>query len=193
MPLPNWCVVLTVALVGVAVITDVRWRRIPNSLTFMGLALAIVIRFAFQGWAGLGLALSGAIVAPLLLLAMHGGKGLGMGDLKLAMAVGAIVGPLLAVAAMLIAAIAGGVMAVTILTMRGRGLAPMLGVFMIGLPFRKKAREARDAREGSRPERAVNDEGPLTMPYGVAIGAGSLITLAACWWTGQEAWILSFV
>jgi prepilin peptidase CpaA len=171
---------LTVALVGVALITDVRWRRIPNSLTFAGLAAAVILRLVFQGWAGLGLAVCGAVIAPLLLLAMHAGKGLGMGDLKLAMAVGAVVGPPLAIVAMLFAAIAGGVMALGILTMRGRGLAPLLGLLTIGIPLCDRLRRRHDDR-------------PLTMPYGVAIGAGSLITLAACWWTGQQTWLLSFV
>jgi prepilin peptidase CpaA len=184
MPLPIWCAALTIILVGAAMITDLRSRRIPNFLTLPTLGLALILRFAFQGWAGLGLALGGAALAPLLLLAMHGGKGLGMGDLKLAMAVGAIVGPLLAFVSMLAAAIAGGVMAVAIATKRGHGLALFLSVISIGLPFVKKERGFAEVKD---------DPAPLTMPYGVAIGVGSLLTLAVCWWTGQETWFLSFV
>ena len=47
---------------------------------------AIIVRMFFQGWVGLVLALSGAVLAPALLLLMHGGRGIGMGDLKLAAA-----------------------------------------------------------------------------------------------------------
>jgi prepilin peptidase CpaA len=183
--LPIWCAALTTALVGTAMITDLRWRRIPNVLTFGAFGSALAIRIAFQGWAGLGLALGGAFLAPLLLLAMHGGKGLGMGDLKLAGAVGAIFGPVLAITMILISAVAGGVMAVTILTMRGGGLAQLFSTFLIGLPFTRKWR-------ANGP--AVDDHAMVvTMPYGIAIGVGSLITMAVCWWTGQEAWFLSFV
>ncbi len=184
MPLPIWCAALTTMLVGAAMITDLRSRRIPNYLTLPTLGLALILRFAFQGWAGLGLALGGAALAPLLLLAMHGGKGLGMGDLKLAMAVGAIVGPLLAVVMMLVTALAGGVMALSIMTARGQGLAQFFSVLSIGLPFVKKAGESAGFEEAPA---------PLTMPYGVAIGVGSLLTLAVCWWTGQDTWFLSFV
>jgi prepilin peptidase CpaA len=167
-------------------VTDLRWRRIPNSLTFPAALLAVVLRTASQGWAGLGLALGGALVAPTLLLLMHRGRGLGMGDVKLAMAVGAVVGPVLGVATMLVSAIAGGVMAVAITTAYGRGLAPLIELMLIDIPVVKRLVRNRgdDRNESSPPEKS------LTMPYGVAIGVGTLITLAACWWTGQNAWFL---
>jgi prepilin peptidase CpaA len=163
-------------------VTDLRARRIPNSLTFPALIAALIVRTAFQGWAGLGLALAGALVAPILILAMHGGKGLGMGDVKLAMAVGAILGPVLALASMMVTAVVGGIIGVAMLMRRGGILSNYMKTILIGLPFVKKG--AVDA-----------DETPaaLTMPYGVAIGMGSLIAMAVCWWTGQETWFLSFV
>jgi prepilin peptidase CpaA len=185
-PLPIWCAALTIVLVGTAMITDLRSRRIPNFLTLPALALAIVLRFAFQGWAGFGLAAGGAVLAPTLLLVMHGGKGLGMGDIKLAMAIGAILGPVLAATTMILTAIVGGFMGVAIMIRRGGILSDFMKTLLIGLPFKKKA-------EAEGP--AADDDVPaaLTMPYGVALGVGSLITLAVCWWTGQEAWFLSFV
>jgi prepilin peptidase CpaA len=184
MPLPIWCFAVTTALVGGAMITDIRWRRIPNSLTFTALVTALLIRALFQGWAGLGLAIGGAVLAPTLLLVAHMGKGLGMGDVKLAMAIGAILGPVLAAVAMLVTTLVGGIMAAAIMTANGRGLAPLLTVLSIGLPFSRKTGAKRPAGDG---------RAPLTMPYGVAIGLGSLITLAVCWWTGQDTWFLSFV
>jgi prepilin peptidase CpaA len=117
---------------------------------------------------------------------MHGGKGLGMGDVKLAMAVGAIMGPVLAITTMILTAIVGGVMGVAVLMRRGGILGDFISTISIGLPFAKKA-EAKHAVD------VEDTPAALTMPYGVAIGVGSLITLAVCWWTGQEAWFLSFV
>lgn len=177
--------VLTIVVVAVAVITDLLWRRIPNLLTLPALGFAIILRIAFQGWVGLGLALAGAFLAPTLLLIMHGGKGLGMGDLKLAAAVGAILGPALAVATMLFTAVAGGILGIVIMLKPGGQLRNLISVISIGLPFRKKKGE----------DESVPDDSPavLTMPYGVAIGAGSLMTLAVYWWTGNENWFLSFV
>ena len=181
--LPIWCTALTLLLVSFAVVTDLKWRRIPNYLTFTAFGIALVLRAVFEGWVGLGLALGGAFVAPILLLLLHGGKGIGMGDLKLAAAVGAFVGPALAVVTMLISAIAGGVLALFLMIRPGGQLSNLFSLFSISLPFRKK--ETGD----SVPVEFESDKA-ATMPYGVAIGAGSLITLVVYLWTGQAHWFL---
>lgn len=179
-----WCAGLIIVVVTVAVVTDLLWRRIPNFLTFPAFALAVVVRTFFEGWAGLGLALAGAFVAPVLLLVIHGGKGIGMGDLKLTAAVGAILGPGMAVVMVLLSAVAGGVLAIATMLKPGRQLAELVSVFSIGLPFSKRRGEDTPADHRSSTE---------AIPYGLAIGAGSLMTLAVYWWTGNEYWFLSFV
>lgn len=182
-----WCAALTSVLVTVAMITDLRSRRIPNLLTFSAFAAALLIRGIFQGWVGLGLALSGALVAPLLLFLMHGGKGIGMGDLKLLLAIGAIFGPGLGLAATLVSALCGGVLAIAYMFKPGGMLAGMVGTLTIGLPF-----VDRRVADKHNEDTNLNRSKPTTIPYGVAIGIGSIITLAVCWWTGQEQWFLSF-
>jgi prepilin peptidase CpaA len=165
------CAVSTAVVVVSAMVTDLRSRRIPNALTFTAFGAALVLRIAFQGWFGLGLALAGAVLAPGVLLIAHFGRGLGMGDVKLAAAVGAFLGPKLAVAAMLCGAVIGGVIAIALLMRRGG----FFGLFLVGLPFVKARRE--NSSPGESP--AV-----LTMPYGVAIGIGSLVTLVVYTWLG---------
>ncbi|MEJ2719526.1 MAG: prepilin peptidase [bacterium] len=185
-PFSLWCIVLTIVVVVMAVITDLLWRRIPNLLTFPAFFVAIATRIFFQGWVGLALALSGAVLAPTLLLLMHGGRGIGMGDLKLAAVIGAFLGPVMAVVARLITAVAGGLLAVATLLKPGGSLSQLFSTLMIGLPFLKKN------RGDAKPVESINPAS-ATMPYGVAIGLGSLITLAVYWWTGNENWFLSFV
>lgn len=170
--------ILIAVVVGTAIVTDVRSRRIPNTLTFPALLAALVIRFAFQGWAGLGLALLGAIIAPLVLLIVHMGKGIGMGDLKLAAAVGAFFGPAGAVVAMLASAILGGLLAMALLMQRGQLLAEFFGLFLVGVPFLKN-RKGKELPADASP-------GVTTMPYGVAIAIGSLSTLAGYAWLGSS-------
>jgi prepilin peptidase CpaA len=170
-------------------VTDIRWRRIPNFLTLPALCAALIVRTAIQGWSGLGLALAGAVISPLLLLLMHGGRGLGMGDLKLAVAIGAIAGPVMAAAMMLLSAVIGGIQAIVVMYCSGGLLSQLLGTFFIGFPFVKKTRTE------TKKEKLTVRTSPkmLTMPYGVAIGIGSLLTLVVSWWTGREDWILSLV
>ena len=184
-PFAIWCVLLTIVVVTVAVITDLLWRRIPNFLTIPAFVVAVVVRSVFQGWTGFGLAIAGAVAAPVLLLLMHGGKGIGMGDLKLTAAVGAMLGPVMAVVTVLFSAVAGGVLAIAMMMRPGGQLAQLTSVLSIGLPFvrKRKGEEAPDESRGSTE----------TMPYGLAIGVGSLMTLAVYWWTGNENWFLSFV
>jgi prepilin peptidase CpaA len=184
-PFTIWCAVLTIVVVTVAVITDLLWRRIPNILTIPAFVLAVVVRVFFQGWTGFGLALAGAVAAPVLLLLMHGGKGIGMGDLKLAASIGAILGPVMAVVAVLLSAIVGGVLAIAVMSRPGGQMAGLVSVLSIGIPFVKK-KKGKVAPDEGRPSTG-------TIPYGLAIGAGSLLTLAVYWWTGNENWFLSFV
>ena len=184
-----WCSVLTIIVVAVAVITDLRSRRIPNLLTFSAFGVALAVRTALQGWIGLGLTLSGTLLAIGLLLLLHAGRGIGMGDLKLAGAVGAIVGPIVGIAAVFASAIAGGVLAVVWMMRPGGMLAPVVSTFFIGLPFVKnKAQDdIKNETDAVKPSRVE------CMPYGLAIGVGSTLTLAACWLTGNEKWLLSFI
>jgi prepilin peptidase CpaA len=173
------CAVSTAIVVVVAIITDLRSRRIPNILTFTAFGIAVAVRLIFQGWLGLGIALSGAVAAPGVLLLLHMGRGLGMGDVKLAMAVGAFLGPTMAVISMLAAAIVGGVIAIGLLMRRGQMMSEFLSLCLIGLPF-VKARKQHSEPADNTPASAA--PAVLTMPYGVAIGIGSLATLVVYTW-----------
>ena len=62
----------------------------------------------------------------------------------------------------------------------------LIGTFLIGFPFKRKM-NSKDVSTISKSQKVT------MMPYGVAIGIGSLLTLAVSWWTGQENWFLSFV
>lgn len=170
------CALLTAIVVIGAMVTDLRSRRIPNVLTFTAFGAALALRIAFDGWLGLGLALAGAVAAPAVLLLAHMGRGLGMGDIKLSIAVGALLGPKLAIAAMLCGAVIGGVIAIGLLMRRGHILSDFFGLFLNGLPFLKR----KSMEPGASAPMA------LTMPYGVAIGVGSLITLAVYTWLGTS-------
>lgn len=109
--------VLTLGL-AVAVVTDVRTRRIPNWLT------------GSIAGAGFGLAFGGGVITPaqaalgmltglLLMMPGHLIGATGAGDVKLMAAVGTMLGPDVTFRAFLYSAVAGGVFAVAVATHRG--------------------------------------------------------------------------
>jgi len=174
--------VLTTIAVGIAMVTDMRWRRIPNLLTFPVILLGLVLRTAFQGWEGFALSASGMLVAPVLLLLLHAGRGLGMGDIKLAAAVGAILGPPLTLVAVFLTALVGGVVALVAQLRPGGLLAQTLSTLLIGVPILGRWARRAHGRE--------HDPSTMTIPYGVGIAIGSLLTLVVYWCTEHESWFL---
>jgi prepilin peptidase CpaA len=153
----------------VATITDVRSRRIPNWLVLPFLVAGIVVSGWLYGWHGIGQSFAGLGLAALLfgLLAWMGG--MGMGDVKLCIAIGAWIGPAQLFTALVLTGIVGGVMALCWAAYCG-----FLGDLFNGsgeLIFGMKER-------GLRPHPKLTLTNPLArkMPYAPAIAIGTLIS-----------------
>lgn len=102
--------ICSLSLVGTATVLDVRRHRVPNWLSYGGLALAFGLHGLFDGFEGLrhamwGTAVGGGILLPLWLLG-----GAAAGDVKLMAAVGAYLGPTAAAFAVVATLIVGGVL-----------------------------------------------------------------------------------
>jgi prepilin peptidase CpaA len=108
--------VAALALALAACLTDLRWRRVPNLLTFGAVAVALLMRLAMHGITGLPGAVLGWTVGLAMLLPLFALRGLGGGDVKLLAAFGAFVGPRMVLWTGLYGAIAGGVLAVIVTT-----------------------------------------------------------------------------
>jgi prepilin peptidase CpaA len=110
-------VVLSLGLAA-AVVTDVRTRRIPNWLT--GAIAAAGFGMAFGGGTVTPLrAALGLLVGLVLMMPGHVIGATGAGDVKLMAAVGAVLGPDMALRAFLYSAIAGGILAIVVAIRRG--------------------------------------------------------------------------
>lgn len=96
----------------VAVVTDLRSRRIPNALTFASAGLAIVSHAVVPQGLGLWGALSGLGVGFLVFFPVFLLRGMGAGDVKLLAALGAWVGAGLVLWTGFYTALAGGVLAI---------------------------------------------------------------------------------
>lgn len=87
---------VTVTVVTVAAVTDLRNGRIPNVLTLPAILIGLVGQILSSGIAGLAgsaLGLVVCVVVPGVVYKASNGKGIGGGDIKLFAALGAMLGP----------------------------------------------------------------------------------------------------
>ena len=152
--------VLMVAAAAIAVVMDVRVRRIPNALTLPLAVSGLGIGGIGGGMGGLILATVGLLVGGLLFLVPVAKLGWGMGDLKFVAALGAMGGPLFALWMGLYALAAGGLFALVWLKQQGQ-LAHVAGSMRDDL----RVGQAPLARSG------------LSIPFAVPIAAGMVVAL----------------
>ncbi len=154
-----------------AALHDVRTRRIPNGIAFAGVLAALALRLAVGPDAALE-GLLGALVGLAIGFALFALGVFGGGDGKFLMAVGAFLGHRQLLGAMLVIALVGGVLALFEAARRGV-LGPALrrtGWTLLHLGTL--------GRMGWRPSAAPATAAAeaFSVPYGVAIAAGALIT-----------------
>jgi prepilin peptidase CpaA len=100
----------TLIVLAVATFTDLRNRRIPNWLVLPFLVAGIVASTWLHGWHGLGFSFAGLGLGLLLYGFLFWMGGMGAGDVKLAAAIGAWIGPNQLFIALVVTAMAGGIM-----------------------------------------------------------------------------------
>lgn len=154
-----------VALAALAAWWDIRTRRIPNALTFTGFLVALAIR-ALGGFDEVTAGLLGALLAFGLSLPLFALHGLGAGDVKLLTACGAFLGPRRLLAALLITALVGGLLAVAAVIRQGAVVQTLRNCRDIVLAAFSPVRRA------GLP--TLSSPGAITVPYGVAIAVGTL-------------------
>ena len=103
---------------------DIQMRRIPNGLCAAGMAAGLAGHFWHGGGPGLWSLAGMAAALPLLLL--YAVIAFGAGDIKLLMAVGALMGPVFLLWALGGAVLAGAGLALACITARGIRSQPLL-------------------------------------------------------------------
>jgi prepilin peptidase CpaA len=148
---------------------DVRYRRIPNVLVLTALIAGLAINSFFGGWHGFASSLFGFGLGfgPMLLLHIFGA--MGAGDVKLFGAVGTILGAGLMPMTLVLVAMLGGLLAVYTTLRAGRLLTTLHGVLRIFVGI---------LPGWEMPRFAMAPDRRHTIPYGVAIMVGSLISTA---------------
>ena len=161
---------LTLLLPLTAVITyfDVRYRRIPNVFVLATLFSGLIINFMAAGLAGLAASAGGCLLAFGLMFVLHVFGAMGAGDVKLFAAVGAVFGTQLVVPTFLVVLLTGGVLAVYTILRNGTALTTLTRVLQIFVGL---------LPGWQIPRFDVPADRRHTLPYGVAITLGSLISL----------------
>jgi len=115
----------------VAVIFDVRLRRIPNYVTFTAAAAAFLFALFVDGWSGLGWAVGAWFVGAALFFPFFALGGMGAGDVKLMAALAAWLGPVDAIWPAIFASMAGGGLGAVVALSHGDLLQSLSNVWLI--------------------------------------------------------------
>lgn len=168
-----------VALVVVAMAYDLHARRIPNWLVATGLVTALPVQVLAHGlpigpiWWIAGALTGGLLMTPGYLMRM-----VGAGDVKLMAAVGALLGPRGALEAVLATAAAGGLLSLVALMQRRRLRRGVTGAMSTLITMAVEPGESLSAGLAAMKEPMQQAQSSIgSMPYGVAIAIGSVITL----------------
>ena len=172
LPPPGISVTL-IALILVAAVYDVRYRRIPNWLTIGGMLAGVALNsFIYRGWPGMRLSLAGLAVGFAAYFILYSLRAMGAGDVKLMAAVGALVGAGDWFGIFLITAIVGGIAGLAMVAMRGRLKKTLWNVGFI-LSEMKHGRPAYIGRE----DLDVRSSKSVGLPHGAVIALGTILFL----------------
>lgn len=154
--------------------TDLAARRIPNFLSFGGLAAGLLCQALWPDGLGLLAGLKGAALGLALFLPLYLLRAMGAGDVKLMAMVGAFLGPQQVFGAALSSIIVGGVMSLLLVLVK-RGAAAQLWFNLRLMWFEAAAKLA----GGKLPvvEQPAASAGRL--PYALAIALGTFVFLLA--------------
>jgi prepilin peptidase CpaA len=160
--------ITVVMLVFLAVFSDLRWRRIPNCLTLPAIALGFFLNFLGNSWNGLIFAFLGLLVGMCLLMLPYLLGGMGGGDVKFMGALGAILGSYSVLNVFLYATLVGGAIAIVVAIANKKLIDTFKRLWLLLkciFLFRAPLAGAGLFKKS------------IAIPYGLAIGAGTVIYL----------------
>jgi prepilin peptidase CpaA len=158
-----------VPLAVIIIYHDVRYRRIPNPFVLATLITGLILNFSFGGLGGGLNSLGGCVLAFILMFILHVFGAMGAGDVKLFAAIGSVIGAQLVLPTFIVVVLMGGLLALVSILRSGAFKTTMhrvLQIFVGLLPG------------WQMPKFTVPADHRLTIPYGVAITVGAIVSIA---------------
>ena len=165
---------LLLGILAICCYTDLKERKILNTIVLPAMVLALFLQFVQQGGAGALFGGTGILVGIALLFIPFALGGIGAGDVKLLGVVGAFKGAGFAFKVFLVAAIIGGIISFALLLKEKRlreslsNIGKALKVFLFSC-FRLFNLNKLD------------QENIVAIPYGIAIALGAIACLVGDW------------
>ncbi|MEX3959326.1 prepilin peptidase [Trinickia sp. EG282A] len=167
LPIPLCVALLTIITAS----TDITSRRIPNRVLGLSLIVSLIVQAWLHGLVlGAGAWLSGAMAGFALLIPLYLVRGTSAGDVKLLLTIGAWVGPVMILYIALATFVIGGIWSIAFVVFRRRTAQLIANLQCI---VRSKGRMS------AMPSQASGIASVGSLPYGVAIAAGTLVVLFA--------------
>ncbi len=154
----------------IAAVSDLRFHKIPNRLTFPTVIAGIIFHTCVSGWDGLIFSSGGVLLGFALLIGFYILGGTGAGDVKLMAAIGGFLGPKGVFVAFLFTAIIGGIYAIALLAVSGR-LVDIIKRYWIMLKTFVLTQTISYIPPADQKKRPV-------LCYGVVIAIGTLLSIA---------------
>src|SRR5215510_2273187 len=161
--------ILLIPLAIIIIYYDVRYRRIPNAYVLATLISGISINAMFGGFSGVLSSVGGCALAFVLIFVLHVFGAMGAGDVKLFSAIGAVTGAHLVIPTFFVVVLTGGLLALVSVIRAGVVRTTMHRVLQIFCGF---------LPGWEMPRFSVPADRKHTVPYGVAITIGGLISVA---------------
>jgi prepilin peptidase CpaA len=161
--------VFLLPLAGSITYYDVRYRRIPNAFVLATLATGVLTNAIYGGLSGALASLGGCALAFFLMFMLHIFGAMGAGDVKLFASIGAVIGASLVLPTFFVIVLTGGALAIFSMIRAGAVRSTLHNVLMVLVGL---------VPGWKMPRFAVPVDRSHTIPYGVAICFGSLISLA---------------
>jgi prepilin peptidase CpaA len=172
--LPPVIQAILVVLAVLGAFFDARQRRVPNWLTLAGLVLGVALNTFLFETPGLWMSLKGLGLAMLVYFPLYLLRGMGAGDVKLMMAIGALAGPANWFGILVLTSLFGAIAALGMIAFKSRFRQTMWNIWMILTSIR-----LRQTPYETNPDLDIGSERSLRLPHAITIGLGTLAFLAA--------------